>query len=101
MLSNIQPAALAELINGKDVTGKFVRLLLVMVSLVGFNLRGEDETPEEDAALYEARKVLVNMPIASTKHNHASTSAELTTGVITTVGLRPGLSSRLIHQRQK
>jgi hypothetical protein len=58
VFGNIQPDVLAELINGKDATGKFARLLCVKVPLVGLNLRDEDETPEEEAALHEARKVL-------------------------------------------
>ena len=58
VFGNIQPDALTELINGKDATGKFARLLCVKVPLVGLNLRDEDETPEEEAALHQARKVL-------------------------------------------
>ena len=58
VFGNIQPDALTELINGKDATGKFARLLCVKVPLVGLNLRDEDETPEEEAELHEARKVL-------------------------------------------
>ena len=39
VFGNIQPDALTELINGKDATGKFARLLCVKVPLVGLNLR--------------------------------------------------------------
>ena len=35
-------AAAVELINGKDATSKFARLLCVNVPLVGLNLRDED-----------------------------------------------------------
>ena len=46
VFGNIQPDALAELINGKDATGKLVRLLPVKVPLVGLNLRGEEHFVE-------------------------------------------------------
>ena len=101
VFGNIQPDALAELINGKDATGKFARLLCVKVPLVGLNLRDEDETPEEEAALHKAARCWLSTPTASTNHHHAFTSFQLKPGVITTAGLCPGISRRLIHQRQR
>ena len=83
--------ALTELINGKYSTGKFARLLCVKVPLVGLNLRDEDETPEEEAALHEARKVLAKYTDRFQNHHHVFTSFQLKLAVATTAGLRPGI----------
>ena len=49
---------LSELINNKDATGKFARLLTVQLPLVPLLLRDDDETPEELMALHRAQQIL-------------------------------------------
>ena len=58
LFGGVQDEVLKELINGKDASGKFARILMVKCPLKPLALKDDPDTPQEEEAYTKAQKAL-------------------------------------------